>query len=221
MTLLKKALWIAPIAAAMFLHSPTVEACGGCFVPPDEDTQVTGHRMVLSVSMQQSTLYDQIQYDGDPASFAWVLPIKGQAEIGVTKKQRPLPDRLPRQDAHPGDPPVSSQIDLDPLPQHLGLIVEAPLSVGLPIRDAAAAGETVLPRSRDNAQGQVHPAKRGERQPLQTIHLGADEHPSCQIRSPLSPHSGLGQAAQQEEHPTDPYPYHPLPPVLFRRMPFL
>ncbi|MCA9620875.1 MAG: DUF2330 domain-containing protein [Myxococcales bacterium] len=69
---------------AMAWHVAPAEACGGCFVPPEESTVVTGHRMVLSVGMDQSTLYDQIEYSGDPADFAWVLPIRGQVDIGVS-----------------------------------------------------------------------------------------------------------------------------------------
>src|SRR5262245_53466905 len=64
------------------------EACGGCFVPPVTQsrtaTQVTGHRMLLSLGPQQTTLYDQIEYAGAPESFAWVLPIKGIAEVGLS-----------------------------------------------------------------------------------------------------------------------------------------
>ena len=70
--------------AATIVPGGEAHACGGCFVPPEEGTQVTGHRMVLSVGKDQSTLYDQIEYDGDPAEFAWVLPTKGQVDVGVS-----------------------------------------------------------------------------------------------------------------------------------------
>jgi uncharacterized protein (TIGR03382 family) len=40
--------------------------------------------MALSVSMDQTTLYDQITYDGDPESFAWILPIRGQVDVGLS-----------------------------------------------------------------------------------------------------------------------------------------
>jgi hypothetical protein len=60
------------------------QACGGCFVQQSENTQVSGHRMVLSISPTQTTLWDQITYDGDPSEFAWVLPIKGQVQIGTS-----------------------------------------------------------------------------------------------------------------------------------------
>ena len=60
-------------------------ACGGCFHPPEENpTIVTDHRMILSVSKDQSTLYDQVKYQGDPSSFAWVLPISGTVDVGLS-----------------------------------------------------------------------------------------------------------------------------------------
>jgi hypothetical protein len=59
-------------------------ACGGCFHVPGESTQVASHRMVISISQTQSTLWDQIQYSGSPSTFAWVLPVKGQITIGLS-----------------------------------------------------------------------------------------------------------------------------------------
>jgi hypothetical protein len=63
-------------------------ACGACFAPPpppgESTSIVTDHRMVLSISPQQTTLYDQIRYQGSPSSFAWVLPISGTAQIGLS-----------------------------------------------------------------------------------------------------------------------------------------
>lgn len=84
MDALKTIAWFAPLALGMVAHTSEALACGGCFVPPDENTQVTGHRMVMSIGMDQSTLYDQIEYSGSPESFAWVLPTKGEVEIGVS-----------------------------------------------------------------------------------------------------------------------------------------
>jgi Uncharacterized protein conserved in bacteria (DUF2330) len=63
-------------------------ACGGCFVPQPPPTQVasdiTDERMLLAVSTTQSTLYDQIVYSGNPSSFAWVLPIHGTVDVGLS-----------------------------------------------------------------------------------------------------------------------------------------
>jgi hypothetical protein len=63
-------------------------ACGGCFSPPPSPTEsptvVTDHRMILSISQDQSTLYDQIKYSGNPEAFAWVLPISGTVDVGLS-----------------------------------------------------------------------------------------------------------------------------------------
>ena len=59
-------------------------ACGGCFTPTENPTVVTDHRMILSISKEQSTLYDQIRYSGSPSSFAWVLPISGTVDVGLS-----------------------------------------------------------------------------------------------------------------------------------------
>ena len=71
---------------ASLVRATPASACGGCFSPPvtQTPTVVTDHRMILSVSLQQTTLYDQIRYTGSPDSFAWVLPIAGTAEVGLS-----------------------------------------------------------------------------------------------------------------------------------------
>jgi hypothetical protein len=60
-------------------------ACGGCFHPPTQvASDITDERMLLSVSSKQTTLYDQIRYQGNPSSFAWVLPIHGTVDVGLS-----------------------------------------------------------------------------------------------------------------------------------------
>jgi hypothetical protein len=65
------------------------DACGGCFheEPPTPTSQtnsvVTDHRMVVALSSTATTLWDQIEYVGDPTEFAWVLPIRGSVVVGV------------------------------------------------------------------------------------------------------------------------------------------
>jgi MYXO-CTERM domain-containing protein len=81
-TLLGLVLAVPLVSTALPIEE--AQACGGCFVQQSENTQVSGHRMVLSISSTQTTLWDQITYDGDPSEFAWVLPIKGQVEIGTS-----------------------------------------------------------------------------------------------------------------------------------------
>jgi MYXO-CTERM domain-containing protein len=76
------------VLASAVLAERDAEACGGCFVPqpPPGETEsvITDHRMILSVSPVQTTLYDEIRYQGNPSSFAWVLPINGDAKVGLS-----------------------------------------------------------------------------------------------------------------------------------------
>jgi MYXO-CTERM domain-containing protein len=82
---LAHALFLAvPVVALALTSAHDASACGGCFVPPEEDTQVTGHRMLLSVSKTETTLWDQITYTGNPSSFAWILPTKGIVDVGLS-----------------------------------------------------------------------------------------------------------------------------------------
>jgi len=78
--------WAVALAAACVLVDRPAQACGGCFHPvaPRQVTVVTGHRMALSVSPQQTVLWDQIQYSGDPQDFAWVLPVRAGAQIQLS-----------------------------------------------------------------------------------------------------------------------------------------
>jgi hypothetical protein len=75
---------LSTTTAALVIAPRDASACGGCFAPPVDNTVVSYHRMVLSVSAKETTLYDQITYSGSPSSFAWVLPIQGTAKVGVS-----------------------------------------------------------------------------------------------------------------------------------------
>lgn len=72
----------AALAGAAVLTSPTdASACGGSFSPPPPDPQnpqtieIVAQRMVLSISQTQTVLWSQIEYEGPPEEFAWVLPV--------------------------------------------------------------------------------------------------------------------------------------------------
>jgi Uncharacterized protein conserved in bacteria (DUF2330) len=68
-----------------FVHEREARACGGCIPPPTEiESVITDEKMILSISKDQTTLYDEIQYSGKPSSFAWVLPIKGEVTVGLS-----------------------------------------------------------------------------------------------------------------------------------------
>lgn len=79
--------WIVPsalaaVALSVFGDVAPARACA--VLTPDQTTPVVGHKMILSLGMDQTTLWDQFQYTGDPASFGWLLPIKGQVTVGVS-----------------------------------------------------------------------------------------------------------------------------------------
>jgi hypothetical protein len=40
--------------------------------------------MILTTSQTQSALYDQIKYSGEPSEFAWILPISGTVDVGLS-----------------------------------------------------------------------------------------------------------------------------------------
>jgi MYXO-CTERM domain-containing protein len=86
---LTKALFLSiPVLALALSHANDASACGGCFhetgAQPPANIDVTGHKMLVSVSTTQTTLWDQISYTGDPASFAWVLPVKGNVTFALS-----------------------------------------------------------------------------------------------------------------------------------------
>jgi hypothetical protein len=75
------------IASSGLVFAPERDAaaCGGCFHPPTQTvSDITDERMLLAVSTLQSTLYDQLRYMGTPSDFAWVLPIHGTVDVGLS-----------------------------------------------------------------------------------------------------------------------------------------
>lgn len=85
---MRKLLCFAFVVSTCALFRPSIaEACGGCFVPQTERTVVTDHRMALSISPQQTVLWDQIRYSGDPAEFAWVLPVRANAKLEISNDE--------------------------------------------------------------------------------------------------------------------------------------
>ncbi len=83
--------------AVISLAPVDASACGGCLTPAPTEADagstsqsgsvVTDHRMVLSLTGGSTTLWDQIEYAGDPAEFAWVLPIRGKVNVGLGSDQ--------------------------------------------------------------------------------------------------------------------------------------
>ncbi|MBX3228659.1 MAG: DUF2330 domain-containing protein [Labilithrix sp.] len=78
---------LATVSAALVTDAGEAEACGGCFIPPADATVVNDHRMAFSISQNQTVLWDQIRYSGDPSEFAWVLPVKPGARIELANDE--------------------------------------------------------------------------------------------------------------------------------------
>ncbi|MEQ9323508.1 MAG: DUF2330 domain-containing protein [Polyangiaceae bacterium] len=78
---------ITMVGLAAVTASSDAWACGGCFhqeeQSPEQVSVVTGHTMALSISGEQTVLWDQVQYAGSPEEFAWVLPVKPGAWLEV------------------------------------------------------------------------------------------------------------------------------------------
>jgi hypothetical protein len=82
MSKLASALLALFVLAAAPLAAPRVaSACGGCFAPTGTPNIVTQHRMAVSLSARETTLWDQIQYAGAPEDFVWVLPVSAGVAI--------------------------------------------------------------------------------------------------------------------------------------------
>ena len=77
---------LSAVTLALTLAPPPARACGGGMFTVETETQTTtlsGHRVAISISTDQTVLWDQIQYQGDPKDFAWVMPVKTGAKISV------------------------------------------------------------------------------------------------------------------------------------------
>ncbi len=77
----------AAAIAGLAIPQPA-SACGGCFAPPNPTgmpTVVTRHQMAVAMNMHETTLWDQIEYAGDPEDFVWVLPVRGGVPVELAE----------------------------------------------------------------------------------------------------------------------------------------
>ena len=70
------------VAAELFVPLQA-HACGGCFSPTGQPSVVRAHRMAIALSTEETTLWDQFEYDGAPEDFVWVLPVSGGQDVTV------------------------------------------------------------------------------------------------------------------------------------------
>ena len=75
------------LAAMALTQTRNAEACGGCFHPENDvgGSVVTDHRMVFEITSKETILWDQVRYAGNPAEFAWVLPVRAGARIELSR----------------------------------------------------------------------------------------------------------------------------------------
>lgn len=78
------------LAAAALLAAPRpAQACGGLFVEeslpgqPPQVITVSAQRIAIALSNEQTVLWSQIAYQGEPSDFAWVLPVGPNAILDV------------------------------------------------------------------------------------------------------------------------------------------
>ena len=159
---------ICALAAGLVASPRTATACGGCFIPPppspDKGTVVTGHRMALSISSEQTILWDQIAYAGAPEEFAWVLPIRPGARIEIASDA--WFDVL--------DAATQTQVYAPDLECDTGAFF-CQVSVATPIAAGCGDGGVGLEEGVGAADPPVTVVSHGSAGPYETVILSADE----------------------------------------------
>ena len=77
------ALGVASVCTFSATHE--AQACGGCFTPTQSQNGdvITDERMIFRVTPQATTLYDEIEYSGNPASRSrGCFPSTGRSRSG-------------------------------------------------------------------------------------------------------------------------------------------
>jgi hypothetical protein len=118
--------------------------------------------MLLSVSTLQTTLYDQIQYVGNPSSFAWVLPIHGTVDVGLSA------------DVVFDAVDVLTQTQIQPPP----LNCPVPAACQRPTNNAAAAQNSAAAQNGAD-QGGVTVIKAQNVGPYATVQLSTNGNPAA------------------------------------------
>src|SRR5688500_777987 len=72
----KQGVAVMVLGLACALAPKDAEACGACYTSATESTVVNDHKMALKITNQQTVLWDQITYTGNPKEFAYVVPAR-------------------------------------------------------------------------------------------------------------------------------------------------
>jgi hypothetical protein len=70
------AVMVLGMTCALAAAPKDADACGACFTSATESTVVNDHKMALKITNQQTILWDQITYTGNPREFAYVVPAR-------------------------------------------------------------------------------------------------------------------------------------------------
>ncbi len=97
------------LAATLLYPENPARACGGCLSPTEQVTTVDSHRMVISLGLEETILWDQFIYSGSPEDFVWVLPVPSP-EVVVELAEAEFFDELDGQTA-----PLVQPLSLPPV----------------------------------------------------------------------------------------------------------
>jgi MYXO-CTERM domain-containing protein len=123
MRILASAILATSLSLAALAAPRDAYACG--VFTPDGNAPVTDHKLIYTISKTGSVLYDQVRYSGDPAGFAWVLPVKGTVKVGLSSDALfealdGLTASQVREPAVPGCRPAPAQNDRGPIDAGFG-----------------------------------------------------------------------------------------------------
>jgi hypothetical protein len=76
------------MAVGVTAYSPSAQACGGLFCNNSQPVNQAAERIIFSDNPDDTvTAVVQIMYEGPSERFAWVLPVPGTPEVGVSSNQ--------------------------------------------------------------------------------------------------------------------------------------
>ena len=83
-------MWIATALGAFALVAPNdAQACAGGFSYQQASTvekpvTITGHRMAIKIGRDETILWDQMQFTGQPEEFAWIGPVRAGSQLELS-----------------------------------------------------------------------------------------------------------------------------------------
>jgi hypothetical protein len=77
---------LGALAVVLCGRARDADACGGVFVPEIQRSTVTvtDHRMAIAISKNETVLWDQVRYSGNPSEFAWVAPVRAGSRLELS-----------------------------------------------------------------------------------------------------------------------------------------